>query len=107
MFDVIDFLESVGQDAQLRYASSEDVAAVLAGQPIDAKLRGVILAKDAQALGVMLGKGPYCCYIDPGKEEEGEEKKKKDDKGKGDKDGKDGKDDKGKVKESPSNRPKK
>lgn len=100
MFDVIDFLENVGQDAQLRYASSEDVAAVLAGRPIDAKLRDVILAKDAQALGVMLGKGPYCCYIDPGKEDEGEEKKK-DDKGKGDKD------DKGKVKESPSNRPKK
>jgi len=98
MFDVIDFLESVGQDAQLRYASSEDVAAVLVGQPIDAKLRDVILAKDAQALGVMLGKGPYCCYIDPGKEDEGDEKKKKDDKGK---------DDKGKVKESPSNRPKK
>ena len=104
MFDVIDFLESVGQDAQLRYASSEDVAAVLAGRPIDAKLRDVILAKDAQALGAMLGKEPYCCYIDPGKEDEGEEKKKKDDKGKGDKDGKD---DKGKAKENPSNRPKK
>ena len=107
MFDVVDFLESVGQDARLRYASSEGVATALAGQPIDAKLRDVILAKDAQALGVMLGKGPYCCYIDPGKEDEGEEKKKKDDKGKGDKDGKDGKDDKGKVKESPSKRSKK
>lgn len=104
MFDVIDFLESVGQDAQLRYASSGNVAAVLAGQPIDAKLRDVILAKDAQALGVMLGKGPCCCYIDPAREDEDEEKKKKDDKGKGDKDGKD---DKGKVKQSPSKRPKK
>lgn len=104
MFDVVDFLESVGQDAQLRYASSEGVAALLAGQAIDEKLRDVILAKDAQALGVMLEKGPYCCYINPGKEEEGEERKKKDDQ---DKDGKDGKDNKGKVKKSPSKGPKK
>ncbi|MBT2144851.1 MULTISPECIES: hypothetical protein [unclassified Rhodanobacter] len=39
MFDVIDFLESVGQDAQLRYASSEKVVATLAGQSIDFKFR--------------------------------------------------------------------
>jgi hypothetical protein len=101
MFDVIDFLESVGQHAPLRYASSEDVAAVLAGQSIDDQLRDIILAKDAQALGVMLGKGPYCCYINPAEEEEGEEKKEKDDQ---DKDGKDGE---GEVKKSSSKGPRK
>jgi len=91
MFDVIDFLESMGQDAQLRYASSEQVVATLAGRSMDSKLRDVILAKDAQGLGVMLGKGPYCCYIDPAKEDEAA----------------DDKSDKGRVKKKPSKRPNK
>lgn len=91
MFDVIDFLENMGQDAQLRYASSEQVAASLAAQPIDSKLHDAILAKDAQGLGTMLGKGPYCCYINPGKEDEAA-----DDRG-----------DKGKVKKKPLKMPKK
>jgi hypothetical protein len=99
VFDVIDFLESMGQDAQLRYASSEEVAATLAGQPMDSKLRDVLLAKDAQGLGVMLGKEPFCCYINPAKEDEGE-----DDKDEGEEDDK-GEGDRGKVKKKPSTNP--
>jgi len=87
MFDVIDFLESVGQDAQLRYASSEEVVASLAGQSIDSKLRDAILAKDAQGLGAMLGQDVFCCYINPAKVDEDEEKENY--RGKDDKDGKD------------------
>ncbi|OOG38135.1 hypothetical protein [Rhodanobacter sp. C05] len=70
MFDVIDFLESMGQDAQLRYASSEHVVATLAAQPIDSKLRDAILAKDALGLGALLGQDSFCCYINPAKEDE-------------------------------------
>ncbi len=65
MFDVIDFLESVGQDAQLRYASSEEIVATLAGPSIDSKFRDAILAKDAQGLGAILGQDPFCCLINP------------------------------------------
>ena len=87
MFDVIDFFESVGQDAQLRYASSEEIVATLAGQSIDSKLRDAILTKDVQGLGTMLGQDVFCCYINPAKVDEDEEKKNY--KGKDDKDGKD------------------
>ncbi len=86
MFDVIDFLESVGQDAQLRYASSEKVVATLADQSIDSKFCDAILAKDVQGLGAMLGQDVFCCYINPAKVDEDEEKKKYT--GKDDKDGK-------------------
>jgi hypothetical protein len=102
VFDVIDFLESMGQDAQLRYASSEEIAATLAGQPMDSKLRDALLAKDAQRLGVMLGKEPFCCYINPAKEDEGEDDK--DDKDEGEEDGK-GEGDRGKIKKEPSTNP--
>lgn len=73
MFDVIDFLESLGQDAQLRYASSAEVVATLADQPIDPKLRDAILAKDGRGLGAMLGQGLFCCLIHPAKPGEEQE----------------------------------
>jgi len=72
MFDVIDFLESVGQDAQWRHAEPEALAGALTAAQIDPKLRLAILAKDEQSLATMLGKGTFCCYINPAKEDEEE-----------------------------------
>lgn len=86
MFDVIDFLESVGRDAQLRYASSEEVVALLAGRQADLKFSNAILAQDTQGLGAMLGKGSFCCYVNPAREDEDEDEK--DDEGKDDEGGK-------------------
>lgn len=105
MFDVIDFLETVGQDAQWRHADSNALAAALTGAQIDPELQVAILARNKQGLQALLGQAPFCCYINPGKEDEGEGDKgdkDKDDKGKDDK----GKDDKGKVKKKPSKGPK-
>lgn len=96
MFDVIDFLESMGQDARLRYASSEEVVATVTGLPIDSKLRDAILAKDAQGLGVMLGKEAFCCYINVPAEEYEDDK---------DEDDEDDQGEDGKVKKKPSKSP--
>ncbi|EIM03928.1 MULTISPECIES: hypothetical protein [Rhodanobacter] len=86
MFDVIDFLERVGQDAQLRHASRDEVGSALSNAEIDPELRVAILARDKEGLQALLGQDPFCCLISPAKPgeeqeecdgscEEGEEKK--------------------------------
>lgn len=104
MFDVIDFLETVGRDAQWRHAGEDTLAAALTAAQIDPELQMAILAKDGQSLATKLGKGAFCCYINPGKEDEDEGDEE--DKDKDDKDDK-GKDGKGKVKKKSSKRPRK
>jgi enoyl-CoA hydratase/carnithine racemase len=101
MFDVIDFLERVGQDAQLRHASQDEVGLALSAAEADPELRVAILAGDGQSLATKLGKTAFCCYINPGKEDEDEDEDDKDDK-----DDKDG-DGKGRVKKKPSRGPRK
>lgn len=94
MFDVIDFLERMGQDAQLRHASQDEVGLALAGAEIDPELRVAILARDEQGLQALLGQDPFCCLISPAKPGEEQEEcdgsckegeEKKDDKEKDDK----------------------
>lgn len=83
MFDVIDFLESAGQDAQWRQADTEARAAALAGVDIPPALRAAMLAGDAQGLNALLGQVAFCCYINPAKQDEdegGQEDKDKEDK---------------------------
>lgn len=100
MFDVIDFLQRVGQDAQLRHASQDEVGLALSGAEVDLELRVAILAADGQSLATKLGKGVFCCYINPGKEDEDED----DEDDKDDRDDKD-EDGKGRVKKRPSRGP--
>jgi hypothetical protein len=95
MFDVIDFLERMGQDAQLRRASQDEVGLALAGAEIDPELRVAILARDEPGLQALLGQGPVCCLINPAKpdgeqeecdgscEDDEEEKDKENDSDKG------------------------
>jgi hypothetical protein len=95
MFDVIDFLERMGQDAQLRRASQDEVGLALAGAEIDPELRVAILARDEPGLQALLGQGPFCCLINPAKpdgeqeecdgscEDDEEEKDKENDSDKG------------------------
>jgi hypothetical protein len=73
MFDVIDFLERMGQDAQLRHASQDEVGLELDGAEIDPELRMVILARDEQGLQALLGQDPFCCLISPAKPGEEQE----------------------------------
>ena len=73
MFNVIDFLERVGQDARLRQNSRNEVALALANEEVDPELRVAILTKDRQSLEVLLGQGQHCCLLFPAeKEEDGE-----------------------------------
>jgi hypothetical protein len=73
MFDVIDFLERMGQDAQWRHASQGEVGLALAGAEIDPELRVAILARDEQGLQALLGQDPFCCLINPAKPDEEQE----------------------------------
>ena len=65
MSNVIAFLERMGQDAQLRHASQNDVGLELARTQIDSELRAAILAKDQQQLEALLGAGNVCCALMP------------------------------------------
>lgn len=67
MFDVIDFLESVGEGAQLRHADTAALAAALSATQIDPELQVAILARDERGLQVLLGQDPFCCLINPAK----------------------------------------
>jgi len=97
MTGVIDFLERMGQDAQLRHASQDEVGLALAGTEIDPELRVAILARDEQGLQALLGQDPFCCLISPAKP--GEEQEECDDSCKEGEEKKDDKDNKDKEKE--------
>lgn len=58
MSDVIDFLERMGQDAQLRHASRDDVELAMADVQIEPALREAILAKNSAQLKAVLGEDP-------------------------------------------------
>jgi hypothetical protein len=73
MSNVIDFLERMGQDAQLRDASQEKLVLALASSRINPELRAAILAKDQVRLEALLGSINVCCMINPGKEDEDED----------------------------------
>ncbi|MGC1550886.1 MAG: hypothetical protein WA777_20375 [Rhodanobacter sp.] len=72
MSDVIDFLERMGQDAQLRHASRDDVELAMADVQIEPALREAILAKNSAQLQTMLGEDPPPPIQMPSEEEEDE-----------------------------------
>lgn len=55
MSKVIEFLNNMGGDAQLRYADAAQLAAVLARTQIDPAVRDAILGGDQAALVALLG----------------------------------------------------
>ena len=61
MFDVIDFLETLGQNAQLRYASRDQVEFALSGAVVEPAMRVAILARNGPGLQV-LGMARACRY---------------------------------------------
>ena len=73
MSNVIDLLEKMGQDPQMRGASSDDVAQVLDSAQIDPRVKAAILAKDQRLLEVLLGSSNVFCGLLPGKQDEEEE----------------------------------
>ncbi len=72
MSDVIDFLERIGQDAELRHTSGEMLEEALRSAGIDPALRAALLGQDSRALEALLGvESTVCCLI--WKEDEQEE----------------------------------
>lgn len=65
MFDVVDFMEKMGGDAQLSQASDGELAEALAATDISSELQSVVLAKNAQHLEALLGAKPVCVLVAP------------------------------------------
>jgi hypothetical protein len=89
MTNVIDFLERLGQDARLRYASAEELDRVLIGAQIDPALRAALLGEDQRQLEALLGAATnVCCMVhapeddeEETEDDEGEEEDDGDDQG--------------------------
>jgi hypothetical protein len=73
MSDVIDFLERMGQDAQLRDASQEEVELALADAEIESSMRSAILGRDTTGVQALLGQVPMFIIVMPSEEPEEEE----------------------------------
>jgi hypothetical protein len=58
-------MERMGGDAQLSQASTQELAVVLSTTDIAPELQSVVLAKDSERLGVLLGKAPECVLLAP------------------------------------------
>jgi hypothetical protein len=63
MADVIDFLESLGQDATLRRASLESTLDRVGGTGLSAQVRAALVNRDQGALEALLGSRNVCCMI--------------------------------------------
>ena len=74
MSNVIDFLERMGQDAQLRYAKSIEVEQALVRAEIDPSVRAAILGEDQSLLEALLGATTnVCCMVHPADDDEDDE----------------------------------
>jgi len=67
MSNIIDFLETVGQDATLRYASAEKMQHMLADSQVDEEVQEAVLAGDKHRLSELLRAKTTCCMLMPGR----------------------------------------
>lgn len=65
MSNIIDFLETIGQDASLRYASSGEMQHMLADSQVDQDVMEAVLAKDQRRLSELLRAKNTCCVLMP------------------------------------------
>lgn len=72
MSDVIDFLERVGEDAQLKHAAHVDLELAMTDARIASELRSAVLAQASSRLEALLGCEPLLCMQFPGNEDEEE-----------------------------------
>lgn len=74
MSKVISFLETVGQDAQLRHATNNEMELALTRAQIAPEPRAAILNNDKSQLEALLGaRINVVCAVYPGKEDDDEE----------------------------------
>jgi hypothetical protein len=82
MSKIVGFLESIGQDANLRDAPPEEFKLALNDDELSLEAQTAILEKDELGLAELIGARVItCCMVLPGKEEddESEEEPSKDD----------------------------
>lgn len=79
MSSVIEFLERLGSDAQLRHAPREDIAKALEESQVDSDLGAAIIARSTSDLYALLDLRPMFHTLEnPGREEEEEEEEGED-----------------------------
>lgn len=82
MSSVIEFLERLGADAQLRHASQEDIAVALEESQVEADIGAAIIARSTSDLYALLDldqRPMFHVQNNPGREEEEEEEEGEDD----------------------------
>jgi hypothetical protein len=67
MSNVIDFLETIGQNASLRYASAGEMRHMLTDSQVEQDVQEAILARDQQRLSDLLRAKNTCCMLMPGR----------------------------------------
>lgn len=74
MSNIVDFLENVGQNASLRYASSNEMQRALASSPLDQDAVDAVLAQDLQKISSLLKtENIYCkCLLMAGMNDDDE-----------------------------------
>ena len=63
MSDVIDFLEKLGQDSALRYASRSRLAAALSSTGFSPQLQAALVGADQRAVERILGADTNVCCV--------------------------------------------
>ena len=84
MTDAIDLLERIGQDANLRYAATEELALLLSRACLSEACQAAILTADMSLLAVELGQTATPIFhhsINPAHEEQQEQRKDEDEEG--------------------------
>jgi hypothetical protein len=83
MSNVIRFLESIGNNSELRLAGTEELERALCSAQIEPQVRDAILARDKARLEHLLSASSIvCCAVlgpEPGREDEEEEPSQDDD----------------------------
>jgi hypothetical protein len=64
MPNIIEFLERMGQDAQLRHATDTNIEKQLVSEHFEPLMRSAILAKDTRQIEALLNINPkMCCLV--------------------------------------------
>ena len=71
MLDIVDFLEKVGQDANLSHATMEELLEGALGAALTEEARSALVAGGSPASGLLHAQ-TYCGLLFPAEEEEGE-----------------------------------
>jgi len=75
MSDLIGFLEHVGQDAQLRYATKETLESALVDAGLATDACAAILAGEHDRLALLIGATkPVCVCLSPDEDDDADEK---------------------------------